>query len=307
MQTILGGGGAVGTELARNLIRYTDKIRIVSRNPKRVNKTDELLATDLTKRQQVFDAVKGSEIVYVTIGFDYNIKVWREQWPSFMQNVIDACKKHKSKLVFFDNIYMYDRRYLADMTEETPVNPSSKKGEVRAKVANMITNEFDKGELTALIARSADFYGPGNDKSVLGITVIENFRKNKSAMWFARADKIHNYTYTPDAGAATALLGNTPDAFGQVWHLPTSHEKYTGEKWIRLIAKAMDVKPRFRVMPIWLLGLLGFFVPIMKELKEMAYQYDRDYYFNSTKFESRFNFKPTEISAGIKETIKSLS
>jgi nucleoside-diphosphate-sugar epimerase len=306
MQTILGGGGAVGTELAKNLTRYTNKIRIVSRTPERVNETDELLATDLTKRQQVFDAVKGSEVVYVTIGFDYNIKVWRELWPSFIQNVISACKKHQSKLVFFDNIYMYDRHYLGDMTEETPVRPSSKKGEVRAQVAKMITDEFGKGELTALIARSADFYGPENTRSVLLLTVFENFKKGKPANWFARADKIHNYTYTPDARAATALLGNTPDAYDQVWHLPSTREKLTGKEWINRIAKAMNVKPRYRVMPVWLMGMVGIFVPIMKELKEMVYQYNRDYFFNSSKFEQRFDFVPIEISEGIKEIIKKL-
>jgi nucleoside-diphosphate-sugar epimerase len=306
MQTILGGGGAIGTDLARYLTRYTDKIRIVSRTPRKVNEKDELLAVDLTKRQSVFDAVKDSEVVYVTIGFKYDIKVWRMLWPPFIQNVIDACKQYKAKLVFFDNIYMYDRRYLGDMKEDTPVNPSSKKGYVRAQIAAMITDEFDKGELTSLIARSADFYGPGNVNSVLVTTVMKNFIKDKQAMWFARADKVHNYTYTPDAAIATAMLGNTPDAYNQVWHLPTTHEKFTGEKWINLIAKEMNVKCRYRVLPVWLFGLLGLFVPVMKELKEMAYQYDRDYFFNSMKFEERFKMVPTDVKEGLRATIKSL-
>jgi nucleoside-diphosphate-sugar epimerase len=304
MQTILGAGGSIGKELAKALGQYTEKVRIVSRNPKKINENDELMAADLSQRAEVFKAVEGSEIVYVTIGFDYKIKVWREKWPSFMQNVIDACKKYNSKLVFFDNIYMYDRNYLGNMTEETPINPSSKKGEVRTEVAKMITREFGKGELTALIARSADFYGPGNDKSVLVTTVFENFKKGKAANWLARDDKTHNFTFTPDAAKATAILGNTPDAYNQVWHLPTNNTKITGKQWVGLIAKEMSVKPKVMVMPVWLMGILGIFVPIMKELKEMAYQYDRDYFFNSSKFEKRFNFKPTSIEEGIRITLK---
>jgi len=306
MQTILGGGGAVGRELAKALKQYTKRIRIVSRNPKKVNETDELMSADLSIRDEVFKAVEGSKIVYVTIGFDYNIKVWRERWPSFMRDVIDACKTHKSKLVFFDNVYMYDRNYLGNMTEDTPVNPSSKKGEVRAMVAKMITDEFGNGELTALIARSADFYGPDNDKSALVLTVFENFKNGKAANWLAKADKIHNFTFTPDAAKATAILGNTTDAYNQVWHLPTDSSRLTGKQWVTRIAEEMHTRPRLMVMPVWFMGVIGLFVPIMKELKEMTYQYNRDYFFNSSKFEKKFGFQPVDLDEGIRTTIRSL-
>ena len=46
------------------------------------------------------------------------------------------------------------------MTEETPFNPRSKKGEVRAKIATSLINEWKAGALTAMIARAADFHGP---------------------------------------------------------------------------------------------------------------------------------------------------
>src|SRR3712207_252090 len=109
MQTILGSGGSIGHELAQELTKYTNQIRLVSRNPKRVNANDELFAADLSDKSQVDKAVAGSEIVYVTVGFEYDTKVWREKWPALMKNVIEACKKYKAKLVFFDNVYMYDR------------------------------------------------------------------------------------------------------------------------------------------------------------------------------------------------------
>lgn len=35
MQTILGAGGDIGTPLAKELRRYTDKVRLVARNPKK--------------------------------------------------------------------------------------------------------------------------------------------------------------------------------------------------------------------------------------------------------------------------------
>ena len=306
MQTILGGNGTIGLELAKCLTTYTNKIRIVSRSPKKVNENDEVMAADLTDRNQVFTAVEGSEVVYITIGFEYNLKVWQTNWPSFMRNVIDACKKYKSKLVFFDNVYMYDPNFIGNMTEDTPIKPSSKKGLVRKGIAKMITDEFNKKELVALIARSADFYGPSISNSVLMLTVYDNLKKGKAANWFASVNKIHTYTYTPDAAKATAMLGNTHDAYNQVWHLPTDNSKITGKQWIELVAKELKVKPKYMVIPIWVLGIIGLFVPIMKELKEMAYQYDRDYLFNSSKFEKRFKYKPINPVDGVRASIQNL-
>ena len=138
MQTILGSTGIIGKEMAKELHRsYTKDIRLVSRNPKPVNDTDQLVKADLLNRDQVFEAVKGSEIVYLTAGIQYSAKIWAEQWPVIMRNVVDACLAEKAKLVFFDNVYSYGK---ADgwMTEETPYNPCSKKGKIRLGVISMM-------------------------------------------------------------------------------------------------------------------------------------------------------------------------
>jgi len=108
MQVILGSGGAIGNDLAKELIQFTSKTRLVSRNPKKINASDELLKADLTNKDEVEKAVEGATIVYLTIGLPYQTKLWQDQWPIVVQNTIEACKKHKAKLVFFDNIYMYD-------------------------------------------------------------------------------------------------------------------------------------------------------------------------------------------------------
>ena len=151
MQTILGAGGAIGTGLAKELTAFTKKIRLVSRNPKKVNDTDELFACDLTDEAKVLEAVEGSEIVYLTAGFPYKLKTWKEAWPLVMQNTINACKAHNSKLVFIDNIYMYDPSKLSFMTEDTPIDPSSKKGKVRAQTAGMLMDEVKAGNFQALM------------------------------------------------------------------------------------------------------------------------------------------------------------
>ena len=124
--------------------------------------------------------------------------------------------------------------------------------------------ELEKGPLTALIARAADFYGPDKKNSMLSIMVMDNLLKGKKAQAFGDLSKIHAYTYTPDAGKATALGGNTPDAYQQIW-----------------------------------LQLLGLCMPTMKEFPEMMYQFDQDYIFDSTKFEQKFGMVATSPRDGI--------
>lgn len=300
MQTILGSGGAIGAPLAKELKKYTNDIRLVSRNPQKVNDTDQLFPMDVYDLSQIDKAIEGSEVVYVVIGFEYKLSVWQKIWPKFLEEVILACKKHNAKLVFFDNIYMYDKSEIPYMTESAKINAPSKKGKVRQQLHEMIMNEVANGSLTALIARSADFYGPKNRSSALELMVVQNYLKGKSAQAFGNINKIHTYTYTPDAAMATALLGNTPDAYNQVWHVPTTSEKLTTLQWIQLIASEMNVKPKYQVIPNWMLKLLGVFIPIMKEFPEMMYQYEQDYIFDSSKFEKRFGIQATTPIKGIK-------
>jgi nucleoside-diphosphate-sugar epimerase len=306
-QTILGSGGAIGIELAKALMAYTTDIRLVSRNPKKVNPNDELFPADLTNREDVFKAIAGSEIVYVTVGFEYNTKVWQKLWTPFIKNAIDACIQYHAKMVFFDNIYAIGGDNVKHITEESPISPCSKKGEVRAEVDKLILDAIENRKLNAIIARSADFFSEVKATSMSMNLIYDNLIKGKKAQWLCDAKKVHNMSYTPDLAKGTAILGNTPDAYNQIWNLPTDSEKITGEGWVNLFAKEMNASNKYQVLPNWLIKILGLFIPIMKELPEMNYQYDRDYFFDSSKFNKRFNYTPTKNAVAVKQTVEQLT
>ena len=140
MQTILGSGGAISRVLVPSLNNYTSKIRLAGRNPKTYTGREELFTVDLLDEERTSKAVEGSGVVYLLAGLQYDIRVWKVSWPIIMNHVIEACKKHKANLVFLDNVYMYG---LVEgwMTEETPSNPCSRKGEVRAAIATRLISE----------------------------------------------------------------------------------------------------------------------------------------------------------------------
>lgn len=306
MQTILGSTGVIGKNIAAALPAYTNHIRLVSRNPQKVNPADELVSADLLNEQQVMDAVKGSEVVYLTAGLPYNTKTWESDWPIVMQNVLNACKAHGSRFVFFDNVYCYGK-VNGWMTEESPVHPTSAKGVVRARLLQMIWNEVSRDHVQALVARAADFYGPNTANSFANVMVFDNLKKGKKAQWLISADVKHSFTYTPDAGKATALLGNTTSAYNQSWHLPADHNALNGREFISLAEAALGTNKGVMVLPKWMVRMVGLFVPVIKESIEMLYQNDSDYLFDSSKFRKAFpEFPVTTYQQGIAATAQSM-
>ncbi len=304
MQTILGANGIIGQELSKHLLRYSSFIRQVSRNPQKVNPSDELMKADLLNYDETEKAVAASKVVYLMAGLKYDTKTWQQQWPVVMRNTIDACKKHQTKLVFFDNVYAYGL-VKGKMTEEIPYNPVSKKGEVRAKIATMLMDEVKSGNVNAMIIRAADFYGPGANLSLIHSAVTERLKAGKKAQWIGDPKKIHTFTYTPDAGRTVAQLGNADEAYNQVWHALTSTEKITGEELVRKAYQAMK-QPDKGIQAMGKTGvrLVGLFVPVLREFVEMMYQFEEEYIFDSTKASTFLNEQATSYAVGIPETLK---
>ncbi len=304
MQTILGSTGAIGTELAKVLPSYTDQVRLVSRHPKAVLGNETLFPADLLNPADADRAVAGSDIVYLTVGLPYDIKIWARDWPILIGNVLAACEKHGAKLVFFDNVYPYGK-VEGWMTEETPIRPSSRKGEARAQIDRMILEAVAEGKVEAILARAADFYGH-TPLSFAQVMVFERLAKGKSAQWFVNADKRHTFTHIVDAAKGTALLGNTPDAYNQTWHLPSDMSAPTGRAFVEMVAAEFGAKPAVSIMPKWMVRLLGVFVPYLGESVEMLYQNEMDYLFSSQKFLDRFGLQAISYEEGIRQTIAAM-
>jgi nucleoside-diphosphate-sugar epimerase len=298
IHTILGAGGVIADGLAAELIANKESVRLVSRHPS-VLQGAETRAADLTNAAQTLEAVKGSSIVYLCAGLPYSYPVWRQQWPLIIDNTIEACKQTSARLIFFDNVYMYG---LVDggMTEETPYDPCSRKGDLRARIATRLMSEVRKGNITATIARSADFYGPGANKtSVLNILLLQRLAAGKRAQWMVNTGVRHSFTYTDDAVKAMYILAKDENSWNQVWHLPTAADPLTGAELIGLVARALQKNPAGMRLTKWMIKLGGLFDRTTAEMYEMLYQYEYDYLFDSSKFEKAYSFQPTAYQDGI--------
>lgn len=300
MQTILGANGQIGEELARELKRnFTSDIRIVSRRAQKVNDTDEIFSADLSVREKAIEAVKGSEIAYFTLGLPISSDLWEKQFPVILRNVIDACKVNGIKLVFFDNTYMYpqDDRIL---TENTAFDPVGRKGRVRRQMAEMVLKEIQSGELEAVICRAPEFYGPAKTQSITNTLIFNNIKEGKTLKVPLSDKKKRSLIWTPDASRATALIGNTPDAFGQTWHLPVDKSHPTYREFIRIASEIYGRDLKYSVVLRFVFSIGALFNKKMKELLELLPRYEYNNIFDDSKFRNKFpNFQVTSYQQGI--------
>ena len=303
---ILGSGGAISRALVPELARREKTITLVSRRGLAPSGTTGV-AADLRDPEAVRRVVTPGSVVYLLAGFAYDSRVWEATWPVVMENVISACRETDSLLVFFDNVYMYG---LVDgpMTEATPHRPRSRKGRVRAQVAETVEHEMHDGHLRAVIARSADFYGPGAGvNGIPNVMILQRLRRGKPALWPVRGDRPHSFTYTRDCGRALALLAEDTTAHNRVWHLPTAAPPLTVREFAEVAAQELGVQPRLNPIPGWVFTVGGIAYRLFRELSEMQYQNRYDYVFDSSAFQRHFAFEPTPYQQGIRETLETVN
>ncbi|SEW52233.1 NAD-dependent epimerase/dehydratase family protein [Chitinophaga arvensicola] len=300
MQTILGANGQIARELALELKRnYTADIRLVSRHPEKVNETDTLFPADLMDAALTAKAVEGSDIVYLTVGLPMDTARWVAQFPIIMRNVINACKQHRAKLVFFDNTYMYPQDD-NPLTESSPFRPVGKKGQVRGAMAEMLLAEIAANSIDAVICRAPEFYGPGNTQSITNSLIFDNIARGKTLKVLLRDDTLRTLIWTPDASRATALIGNTPDAFNQTWHLPCDDNRLTYRQFIAEASRIYGRELKYNIEKKWMLQLGALFNKRLKELQELLPRYAHNNIFDSSGFKQRFpGFKVTTYQQGM--------
>jgi nucleoside-diphosphate-sugar epimerase len=304
MQTVLGANGQIAEELTRYLHdNITEDLRLVSRKPAKVHDTDQLFAADLMNADATADAVAGSDIAYLTVGLPIDSTLWEQQFPVMMANTIAACQKHGTKLVFFDNTYMYPRTSTPQV-EDTPFEPVGRKAAVRAQIANMLLDEMRADTIEAVICRAPEFYGPGKTKSLTNSAVFDRIKQGKRPMIPINAHTKRTLIWTPDASRGMGLIGNTPAAYGQTWHLPTNPQRLTYAQMIQVASEVSRRHIRYTTVPEIAFKAGGWFNPAVKEASELLPRYRDDNIFESSKFANRFpDFKVTTHREGIAEIL----
>jgi len=296
------GYGSVGLAIAARLLAEGREVIVAQRRaPHDLPKGATFAPADALDRDAVIKAVRDAGQFVVAIGFAYSGVIWREAWPKAMGNFVAACKATGARMVFIDNLYMYGPR-TEPLVETMPLTDTGWKPAARSAATRIWMDAAAKGEALITALRAPDFYGPGVGNSFLGDTSIGKFAKGKPAVFVGSPDVLHDYAYVPDiARAATTLLAAPDSAFGQAWHVPCAPTRTTRDI-LAIAAETLGVKLRISAMPAWMLGPSAMFSPVLRELIEMRFQWDRPYHVDASRFAAAFWSDATPFETGVPVT-----
>jgi nucleoside-diphosphate-sugar epimerase len=228
-------GRAIGPAILDALRRRGERVRLVNRSGTAPVPDDvEVLGGDASDPAFATAAAKGAQVVYQTLNPPYH--QWVELFPGLQASVLAAAQATGARLVSMENVYMYGRPNGQPLTETRPYAADIKKGTLRARMARDLLAAHQAGRVQVAIGRASDYFGPrGGAQSILGDRVIPAALAGKTASVLGDPDQPHTYTYLPDIGEGLAVLGEHPDAPGEVWHLPNDPQTRTTRQLVDTI------------------------------------------------------------------------
>jgi nucleoside-diphosphate-sugar epimerase len=302
---LIFGAGQVGHPLAEMLLAKGLNVRIAKRSRAEIPPGAQLALGDAADQAFCSEAAKGATSVYHCMNPPYYAKVWAELVPRYMENLIAASGKAGARLVVLDSLYMLGRTGGKPMNEDTPMNPCSRKGEIRARAAMRLFDAHRSGQVRAVSGRASDFYGPrGEVASHLGRFFWKSALAGKTGRVMVDPDAIHTYHFIPDVAAGLAALGTcTEDALGSAWMLPCQPAE-TLRDLVTRMSRVHGQPLRIARVPRWMLRTVGLFVPIIRELDEMMYQWDEPFIVDDRRFRDRFSVFPTDRDEAARKTLE---
>lgn len=302
---VIFGAGQVGTPLMLELLAAGKRVRVVRRGAGAVPAGVELMQGDAGDAMFCHAACAGAAAVYHCMNPAYSTRLWTELLPRYMGNLIAAAGDVGARLVVLDNLYMLGRTGGKTMNEDTAADPCSRKGEVRARVAERLFEMQRQGKVRAVTGRAADFYGPGGALTLFGDYFWKPVLAGKAGMSPVDAATPHTYHYIPDVARGLAVLGCAEEsqlAGAPVWMLPCQPAVSTREMTQRFAAVLGHDIP-LNEMPRWVLDALGLVVPMVREIKEMAYQWDEPFIVDDSRFRAAFDHRPVAVEAAAQATV----
>jgi nucleoside-diphosphate-sugar epimerase len=293
------GAGQVGTLVAEMLVAKGHRVRVArkSATPSRVRGIENV-TVDVRDALAVARAAQGAAVVYHCVNPLYY------EWPELLlpmaRGIVEGTARAGARLVVLDNLYMYGDT--SDIRETTEIAPRSKKGVLRVEAANLMLAADRRGDVEVAIGRAADFFGP---RALLAMPFGERFYQRvfagKSAEYFGDPDLLHAYSYTPDVAAGLVAMGARAGTRG-VWMLPVNPAESTRALFHRF-ARALDRDIPLSRLPTWMLRTAGVFSPLLREVAEMAYQWEQPYVVDDAKFRAAFGFGATPWDQAIAATV----
>jgi nucleoside-diphosphate-sugar epimerase len=301
---VIFGTGPIGLATLNALRRRGETARLVNRSGRAAVPDDvDVIAGDAADPAFTTHAARGADVIFQTLSPPY--PEWTARFPGLQAGVLAAAEATGARLVSMENVYLYGRPAGHPLTEDRAHDAHTVKGQLRGRMARELLEAHHAGRVEVAIGRASDYFGPrGGAQSNLGDRVFPAALAGKTATVLGDPDQPHTYTYIPDIGEGLAVLGEHPDAPGQVWHLPNDPDTRTTRQLVEMIYRiAGQRRTKLRMLPPLLLRGLALANPTVRELLEMQYQFAEPFIVDSTKIATTLGVTATPLDDAIADTL----
>ena len=297
---VVVGAGPVGKALAELLANDGESVIVITRSGSGpTHKNIKRIAADVSDLSNLLQIAPSAAAIYNCVNPPYHL--WATEWPPIAESFLGYAEKTGAVLVTCSNLYGYGPVDVP-MTESLPLNAPGVKGKVRAQMWLDAQALHDAGKIKTTEVRGSDYVCAG-EQSRVGERVLPKVLAGKPAQVLGDIDMKHTWTYPLDVGRLMQIVAKDSKALGKAWHVP-SNEPKTQRELVNDLAAAGGVKNlKLSSVPNVMWNLLAAFNPLMKALKETAYQMERPYILDDSAARKAFGMQPTEWKQILKEVV----
>jgi nucleoside-diphosphate-sugar epimerase len=288
---VVVGAGVVGSALAELLANDGKDVIVVTRSGSGpTHKNVKRVAADVADFSKLLEIAPSAVAIYNCVNPPYHR--WEQEWPPIAASFLNYAEKTGAVLVTCSNLYGYGPVDVA-IIESLPLNALGVKGKVRAQMWLDAKSLNEVGRIKATEVRGSDYICAG-EQSRVGSRVLPKILAGQPAQVLGNTEMKHTWTYPLDVARLMRIVATDPKAWGKAWHVPSNEPRTQKELVSELAAVAGIQNPKLSSVPNVIWNLLALFNPLMKALKETAYQFERPYILDESAARKTFGIEPTE-------------
>ena len=307
---VIGVTGSIGSEVAAVLVSRGWQVRALHRNPAAALKTSALpqsvqwVKGDAMQLNDVLKAARGTTLI-VHAANPPNYRNWRGLALPMLDNTIAAAKASNARILLPATIYNFGEDAPQILTESSPQNPRSRKGQVRVEMELKLQKASLDG-VRSMIVRAGDFFGPGAVNSWLTRGMTSSSPLLRSVFYPGPSNTGHSWAYIPDLAETMVRLieCKRPMNAYEVVHF-RGHWFERGLSLAELVCRVRGVSAkRIKPFPWWLIKLASPFVGVFHEMLEMRYLWQVPLQLSNEKLRALIGAEPhTPIETALAATL----
>lgn len=298
LHVVLGGGGGIGSAVARLLAEEPVALRVVTRSNQALSLPSRVpvAAADAIWLDTLRRACEGARVIYHCLHPTRDIGLL----GPITRHVIQVAAETGALLVAASCADVYGP---ADgpLDEDSPQRPVGTVARAHARAAAAVAEAHASGRIHAVIGRAGHVYGP-RVRTIWPGADVGAVLRGTPVTAIGDVDALHSFVYVDDFARALIALGATPNAWGRVWHTPGA-PPLSVRDFITLVGDAAHVEPQLRVRGRAALLLRALVIQKADALRQLRPLFERPFVVDHRRFDAAFQFQPTPHGRAVAQTV----